>query len=172
MRVVRYSTYLLMAVCFLYYALLLLTLWLGGIFGLHNDLWMVFDLPAQPEPPSLALHLAGLGFSLIYLGGLGVAFGALGRIIAGGAGQDFRLLARRLRRLSLGLIGFWVGYNLIGGLVPWMLSRYLADTKGLELEWDPLDIDVVFLVIAVAIFAISGSLRRAWEAEEENRLFL
>ncbi len=161
-----------MSISLLYYVLVLGTLWIGQMAGLHNDIWELYDFPVQPASPPFWALLIGLLVTAVALACLAMAYAAVWRILSGGRGQDFRDLSRRLRTVGLGLIGFWLGYNILAGGVQHLIVIGTEVTDEFDFSWDPLDLDIVFFIIGIAMMAISQTLERAWLAEEENQHFL
>ncbi len=155
-----------------YYTLTLMVLWVLALLGDSEDIWDSFDLPIQSTPPALWALGVGILFTLLTLASLGLAYWSLNSILKGGPGQDFLKLAQRLRHTAFGLFGFWLGYNLLSGLMPYVLSLSAERPIDFSFDWDPLDIDIVFAIIAIVLLAVSQTLHRAWLAEEENKHFL
>jgi hypothetical protein len=56
--------------------------------------------------------------------------------------------------------------------MPYVLSLSAERPIDFSFDWDPLDIDIVFAIIAIVLLAVSQTLHRAWLAEEENKHFL
>ncbi|HHS82222.1 MAG TPA: hypothetical protein ENJ68_01755 [Devosia sp.] len=161
-----------MVLSLLYYSYSAIEGWLGQIFGLHNNIWDMLGLPPQPTSPHLTTLLAGMAAMTFTLISLAWAYAALWKILDGGTELDFRQMATLLRRLAHGLIGFWLGYNLVIGPVIMLVIRDIAPPAEIDPEWDLLDIHIVFLILAIALLAISHTQERAWKAEEETRYFL
>ncbi|MDQ7071535.1 MAG: hypothetical protein Q9M48_12500 [Rhodobacterales bacterium] len=161
-----------MVLSMIYYVLGFSYVWFGQLFGLHNYVWDIFDLPRQDVSPPIWTLLVGLAISVIVVVSLWMAFAAVWRILNGGTGQDFRDLGANLRRLAAGLFGYWFAFNVITAGLLFLIVVDLPDVDGFEFGWDPIESDIVFLIMAIAIYAISRTLDRAWQAEEENRLFL
>ena len=161
-----------MTVSLIYYFLAIGGIWLGAILGWHNEIWDLYDFPLQDSSPPLWSLLFGLFVTLCALASLAVAYLGVWRILSGGPGQDFRKLAGNLKRLGLGLLGFWLGYNLLSGAVQYLIVVGLDNTDGFDFGWDPLDIDILFFIVGVAVLAIARTLARAWEAEDEVQHFL
>jgi hypothetical protein len=155
-----------------YYTLTLMLAWILALLGNGEVVWDAFDLPIQSTPPALWTLIIGVLFTMFALFSLGLAYWSLNGILKGGRQQDFLQLAQRLRQTAFGLFGFWLGYNMLSGLMPYLLSLSLEPPLDAAIDWDPLDIDIVFAIIAIALLAISQTLNRAWEAEEENKHFL
>lgn len=161
-----------MLLSFAYYSSTVSYLWVGQLLGLHNEVWYSFGFPEQSVAPPVWLALLGVVVGGFTLASLGRSYWAMRGILAGGATQDFRDLAANLRRIAFGLIGFWFGYNLMFGALPIVLAVSVDFDGDASIGWDPLDIDVVFAILGIVFLAISRTLHRAWEAEEENKQFL
>ena len=161
-----------MVLTIVYYGFSLSYIWLGQMFGLHNLLWEEFEIPQQVGSPPVWQMIVGIVITIATISCLVVAFRSLWRILDGGAKQDFRKLAKLLKHLSFGLFGFWLGYNIYVFGIPLMLIMGLEAKQGAQITFDPLNIEVIFLIISISIYAVSQTLQRAWEAEEENQQFL
>lgn len=161
-----------MVLSYCHYTVTLGWIWLGQIFGFHNDIWEAFDFPAQSSsPPTWALTIGTL-VVFFMLCSLGISYLSGWKLLNEGVGQDFRLLGVRLKRISLGLLGFWFAYNLQAGGIQYIIAFDVQDTTAFDFGWDPLDTDIIFAIVAIILLAISQTLNRAWEAEEENKYFL
>lgn len=161
-----------MTLSLVYYVLTFGFIWLGQLFGLHNEIWDVFDFPTQASSPPVWTLIIGTLVSVFALISLGHAYRGAWLILGGGSGQDFRNLATNMRRLAWGLIGFWVGYNVLSGALQHLIVIDLASTDGFDFGWDPLDFDIVFAIVGVVLLAIAQTLERAWLAEDETKHFL
>ena len=161
-----------MLLSFAYYSLTVSYAWLGQMLGVHNGIWETFGFPEQAFSPPLWFLLLGCIIGGGTLASLGIAYWAARGILVGGAAQDFLLLAKNLRRVAWGLIGFWLGYNLMVGALPLLLAVSVDFAGDAVVEWDPLDIDIVFAIMGIVLLAIAQTLGRAWEAEHENQHFL
>jgi len=161
-----------MVLSWAYYTLTFSYIWIGQTLGLHNEIWDMFDFPEQASSPPLWTLVLGTVISGLAMTGLGFAYQAVWRILKGSPSQDFRLLAANLQRLAGGVLGFWLGSNFISGGMQYLITFGLNSVQGFDFDWDILDIDIIFLILAIAFFAISRSLERAWEAEEENMSYL
>ena len=161
-----------MVISWLFYAMTFCGLWIGQLFGWHNEIWDMYDFPYQPTSPPTWAMLIGLAVTVGALTGLFIAYRSVWRILNGGTTQDFRDLARHLKQVAIGLLGFWLGYNLLTGAVQYLIVIGIDTTDEFDFSWAPLDLDIVFAIIAVALFAISKTLERAWLAEDETKHFL
>ncbi len=162
----------IMVVSFFFYGIMLLAFWGSAIVGWHNEVWDTFDIPVQNRGPASWILVLGFIGTAFAFAGLGLAYMSVWKILDGGTEQDFRVLARRLRKLSIGLFGFWLGYNFVSGGLGFLVMNDMGTSEAVEFSWDPFSTEIIYLILAVAIFAISKTLHRAWEAEEEARHFL
>ncbi len=161
-----------MVLSWTYYTVTLGYVWIGQLFGLHNEIWDVYGFPIQDVVPPLWTLLVGFAVSLLAILSLGMSYRGGWRILNGGPTQDFRDLGENLRRMAWGLIGFWISYNLLSGAVQHLIVIGLPTTSGFDFGWDPLDFDIVFAITGVVLLAISQTLERAWVAEDETKHFL
>ncbi|MGC3939647.1 hypothetical protein ACOTTU_17725 [Roseobacter sp. EG26] len=164
------KTAMILSIC--YYCIILGVLWIGQILGVHNGIWEAFDFPQQDTSPPVWTLIIGLIMTGTALCCLASAYRAAWTILGGGPKQDFRDLGQNLKRMAWGLIGFWVGYNLVSGVMQYLIIIGLPSTDGFEFGWDPLDLDIIFAIVGVVLLAISQTLERAWLAEDENSQFL
>ena len=155
-----------------YYTLAMAIIWISAMTGSTEEIWEAFDVVESAAAPPLAGILTGTLLSAATLVSLAVAYWSIERTLSGGREQDFLALAAHLRRIALGLMGFWLGYNLLTGAMPTVLTWHLPPEQVPEFDWDPLDLDIILLILAIALYAISRVLHRAWAVEEENRQFL
>ncbi|MCF6322599.1 MAG: hypothetical protein L3J32_12650 [Rhizobiaceae bacterium] len=131
-----------------------------------------FDFPVNLPLPPLWTYLTGVLMTLMALGGLAFAYLSIERILRSDLHQNFSLLGNSLRNTSLGILAFWLGYNLITGLLPILFTLHLTPEQNPPREWDLVDTDTVLLIVAIAMFAISKALHNAWVIEDENKHFL
>lgn len=155
-----------------YYAIIFGSIWVGQLLGMHNEIWDTYDFPTQTTSPPVWTLIVGLLVTVFAILSLAWAYRGVWAILAGGPDQDFRALGRYLRRVAWGLIGFWLGYNLLSGAVQFLIVIGLPSTEGFDFGWDPLDFDIVFAIMGIVLLAISQTLDRAWQAEDENKHFL
>lgn len=160
-----------MVLSFLTFATFDILDWLG-LFALDDfGLLYLYDLPEETVFP-VSFVAIGFLFALVGLIALFFGFRAIWRILDGGPDQDFRHLASRLRTLGAALIVVWITIYLRGAP---MASFAFGGFKIGAIEIISLDIfshDFIFLIVAIAILAISGTLERAWQAEDETKHFL
>lgn len=161
-----------MVLSLLYYLFGLLVVWVGLYFGWSAGVWDMFDMPERAAPPAAVGIVFGLVMSWGAYFALASVYGAVWRILNGGRQQDFRQLAIHLRRIGLGLIAFWLTYNLLAAIGPHLIVMGSDVSSDTPIEYDLLDIEIVMPILGIAMLAIAGTLGRAADAEEENRQFL
>lgn len=161
-----------MIASWLYYTFTLGFMWISGIIGATETFWEGMDFPTSlPLPPTWTLFF-GLFISAFTVWGLGYTYFSVEKIIKADAKQDFLLLSKLLQNIATGLLCFWLGYNLLTGFLPALILMHIAPEQQPEWGWDPLDIDIVFIILAIAFFAIASAFKRAWFLEDENKHFL
>lgn len=163
---------LAMVMSLAYYTITLAIAWSSGLLGAPEILWEFFEISQTATAPPAWTILIGIAISAATLTALGMAYWSIEKILRGGQSQDFLQLSRRLRRMSVGLMGFWFGYNVLSGTVRPLLTMHLPLDQRPDFDWDPLDVDIILLIVGIALFAISHVLHRAWTVEEENKQFL
>ncbi len=155
-----------------YYTLTLAAALIGSLLGYPHYLWEFLDLPHSSQPPLSIALIAGIILSVFTVYSLSFSYWSIEKILHGGYLQNFTTISVLIRNTSIGLIGFWLGYNLLSIFLPILVTMHLPDINKRHLEWDPLDIDIVLLILAIALHAISQALKRAGEIEQENNHFL
>lgn len=163
---------LAMALSLVYYTLVLTYLWVGQLLGIHNEIWDAYDFPIQEVPPPAWTLIIGVLVICFGVGSLAHAYRGAWIILDGGPSQDFRDLAKNLQRIAWGLLGFWIFYNIELAGMPYLISIGIRDLEGFYFGWDPLDINIIFAIIAIVLLAMAGTLERAWLAEDETKHFL
>lgn len=161
-----------MIASWMYYSITLGIMWISGLIGSKEYFWETLDFPTYLPLPPTWTFLCGLLVSAFTVAGLGYLYFSVEKIIKSNAKQDFLLLSKLLQNIATGLICFWLGYNLLTGLLPYIILLHIAPEQQPEWGWDPLDIDILFLILAIAIFAIASAFKRAWFLEDENKHFL
>lgn len=162
-----------MALSMVYFSVILLGyLWIGQILGFHNEIWDFFEFPAQSTSPPMWSLIVGFLVTTFALLSLACAYRGVWAILGGGPNQDFRDLSRNLRHVAWGLLGFWLGFNLVIVGVQYLIVIGLDSLEDFEFAWVPLDLDIVFAIIGIVLLAISKTLERAWQAEDETKHFL
>ncbi len=155
-----------------YYALGVLRAWGSEVFGVPGSIHELFDFEAGPVPLPGLLIAFGLLVSLAMLASLALAYWSIWKILQAGPQQAFNHLGRRLNHLGIGLVGFWLFWNVLTGVFQAVLAQYATAATAAEYGWDPLDLDIVFPIIGSSVFLIGRMMDRAWKAEEENSQFL
>ncbi|GAA6179682.1 MULTISPECIES: hypothetical protein [unclassified Shimia] len=163
---------LAMLVTILVFSFGVAVLWITAFLGETEMLMDTLELPLDtPVAPMWAL-IVGLGMMLLALGCLAAAFWALDRILVLRDPRGFATLALYLRRCAYAFMAFWVSNTVILSLLPVLLTLHLPAEQRPTSELFPLDIEIVFLVLAVVFLAISQSLRQAQDIADENSQFL
>lgn len=161
-----------MIASWLYYTFTMGFMWISGIAGSTDLFWECMGFPTNlPLPPTWTL-LLGLFVSAFTVWGLGFIYLSVEKIIKADAKQDFLVLSKLLQNIATGLICFWLGYNLLTGLLPILTLMHIAPEQQPEWGWDPLNINIVFVILAISSFAIANAFKRAWLLEDENKHFL
>lgn len=161
-----------MIASWLYYSITLSFLWQSGLMGKPEAFWEFMEFPTNlPLPPAWIL-ICGVLISIFTISGLAYTYISVEKIIGANEPQDFLLLSKLLQNISTGLLCFWLGYNLLTGLIPMLTLLHIAPEQQPDWGWDPLDIDIVFVILAAVLFAIARAFRRAWFFEDENKHFL
>ncbi len=147
-------------------------LWIATFLGETEMIADAFDLPPEmPAPPVWAL-IVGMAMMWPALGSLALGFWALDRILMLRNPLDFAGMGQHLRRCAYAFFGFWLLNTLNVSMQPVVLSQHLPVEMRPEFVLYDIDIDVVFLVLAVVFLAISRSLNQAQEIADENSQFL
>lgn len=161
-----------MITSWMFFAGIMVWTWASAMMGSNELLWDAYDFPPETTLPHTWVLLIGLANSALIMFGLGISYWSVETILKDGPDQDFLQLGQRLRKMAIGLIVFWIGFNLLVGAIPNLLVAHIPENQAPELGWQPFDVEFILLIVAVALFAISRSLNRAHELEEENRQFL
>ncbi len=142
------------------------------IVGDTELIWDFMDQPVDLPKPPLWASLVALSVSIVTMAALGSAFWSIHRILQNEKSPSFKGMAFHLRRCAQGLLGFWLGLFLLTSTVPAMMLTETPRSLWPELEFVPIDIEIVFLVLSVALLAVSRELDRAHDIEDENKQFL
>ncbi|GAA6197363.1 MULTISPECIES: hypothetical protein [Pseudophaeobacter] len=140
--------------------------------GNYDEIWELADFPPQDFAPSSIGIALGLFFAVVVVGGLLMTFWQSHLLLKLGRTHLFRALAHRLRLCGVGLTLMWVGLYAFMNLVPLTLSMGRVAPDLMDIEWSPFEIETVFLVLAAVMVALSETLTRAAEIEDENNQFL
>ncbi len=139
-----------------------------GMSGDTEILNEIFLLPADiPAPPRWGLVLS-LALVTCAAGSLGWAFLNMSRMLTPMPEGAFRYLAICLKRSAVGFLGFWAGSVLIWQLVPRLLALNAPPDVMPETDWIPLDVELILLTVAFVFLALSKSLMRAQEIEDDS----
>lgn len=155
----------------------LMLVYMAMIFGLviigdYDEIWDLADFPPQDFAPATLGIALGLFFSTVFLCGILTTFWQAHLLLKLGRTHMFRALARGLRFCGAGLAMMWTALYAFMNVVPLAMSMGRVAPELMEVQWAPFEIDTVFLVLAVVMVALSGTLTRAAEIEDENNQFL
>jgi Na+/proline symporter len=140
--------------------------------GDYVEIWDLVDLDPQPFAPHPVGTALALGFVMVFLCGILLTFWQAHLLFRAARQHLFRLLSRGLRRCGYGLAMMWFALYAFVNAVPLAMFMGRVAPSDLEIEWAPVSIETVFLVLAVVMAAIAANLDRAAEIEDENNQFL
>lgn len=147
-------------------------MWVDLFSGAPEVIYEFLELPEfEYNPPFWAL-ISGALFSFLTIASLGVAFWGINSILRNKNTHEFLRLGKQLKQSAWALIVFWISNYLLISILPILLITNSDHKQEYAPEWIPIDFDLVFLVVAIALLAIAGTLQRAHEIEEENNQFL
>ncbi len=130
------------------------------------------DLPLDLSNPPGWSFVTGAAFVLFAIASLGAAYWQLHRVLQRASANEFAALADHLRQCGRALMWFWVAFSLISRVQPFLMLWNVPLADQPEVEWFPLDLDIIFLVLAVALWSVAGTMRQAAVIDDENRHFL
>lgn len=140
--------------------------------GDHSALFDLVDLDEDlPNPSGFAAAL-GLFVMAMVLASLARAFWAVHRIMQNAVQSDFIKLADQLKICAISLIAFWVFIQVLLGPVSYALVWHIPHDVRPAIDYFPLDIEAIYLVLSLPLFVTAEALRRAADIEEENSQFL
>jgi len=142
------------------------------IIGDYDEIWDLADFPPQDFAPAVLGIVLGLFFAVVFVGGILITFWQSHLLLKLGRDHLFRALAHRLRLCGGGLAMMWLGLYAFMNVVPLAMSMGRVAPELMEIQWAPFEIETVFLVLAVVMMALSETLTRAAEIEDENNQFL
>lgn len=160
---------MVMVVLWLALALLILLGWGFAWIGEKELIFDLFDLPAPY--PDLTGWVIAVGFTTMAmtLSFLGWAFLQMSQMLRPTHLNPFFYLSRKLRHAAWGLLGFWVGTALIWTIMPILLTLNAKTEYQIPYGWNVLDTEVILLAVAIVFLALSRSLARAQEIEDDNK---
>lgn len=168
----RFLARLAMAASWLVIAVGFLLELAAGLAGQVEVLYDLADLPVDlPAPPGwsvAALAVAGV----VTLAALALVYWRFHHVLRAATANDFGALARHIGGAGTGLVLFWVAFQAVTRGAPALMVLHVAPETRPEMDWFLLDLDIIFLVLAVVLWALASSLRKAAEIDDENRHFL
>lgn len=140
--------------------------------GHYGAFYDVFDLPGDLPPPSGGMVVLTCGMIVLALVLLGGAFLSFSRLLRAADAADFNALGRWLGQGGGYLIAFWVVLTVISRVMPFPMMSGIAPEDQPEVDWIPLDLDLILLVLGIVMLGVSGTMRKAAAIEQENSEFL
>lgn len=146
--------------------------WVGVAVDGAAQMWDLVDLfpePHSPRPWALLLVLSG------YVAVIGALFAMcrhINRILVLGPALAFGTLANALAGLARALVVFWAGFILADAIGPWLMLVSVGSEAAKDHVPEVLGLELMFLFLAVALFAIARALRAAEQLAQENRQFI
>lgn len=163
---------LLMAATGVLTSIYVVSLLIAAVAGDPAEIWDLADFEPQPFAPHPLGTALALGFVLVFLGGLLLTFWQAHLLFRAAQQHLFRALSRGLRLCGYGLAMMWIALYAFTNVVPLAMFMGRVAPTDLEIEWAPVSIETVFLVLAVVMAALAANLDRAAEIEDENNQFL
>lgn len=81
-------------------------------------------------------------------------------------------VSRDLKIIGYGMILFWLGLILADDVMPWILTWYLEAGDRKEIEWFPLDPNIIALFVGFILILVSSAIEDARMIEAENKQFI
>lgn len=152
----------------------LLYVWLPAVWGDAAAFWQGLGLNQTSKPIPDWVPTVGLATGLNAVFALGYCYWAVSKVLSAEGEALFHSLALALRRLSNGLIYFWISYGTAVGLVPLIAIEQVVglDIPYMEGNLNPFGINSVFLVLGLAFRPIAAAMLRAERVAAENRGFV
>ncbi len=145
-------------------------------FAFTGDTELVFDfVDINSKAVLTPLQITGgvLCSGVVIIAMCVVAFASnriLKRTYQGGFIQDG--VAEDLRVIGYGMIMFWIGLILAEDVMPWILTWYFEPTGKQELEWFPLDPNIIALTVGFLLILVSSAIDDARKIDAENKQFI
>ncbi|WP_039018164.1 hypothetical protein [Halocynthiibacter namhaensis] len=155
--------------------MVLLVLVIAGLIVFAQDHTPMFDMVGLPEglpgpkPWASAFMIVTL---LSALACLGRGYWAIHQILKRSVQRDFLLLSKHLKSCAIAIVCFWGMIQVLLWPGSYAMIYHLPDDIRPTLEYFPLDLELVYLILSLPLFVTATALRRAAEIEEENSQFL
>lgn len=157
----------------LIHALFYFTVW---IFAFKGNTELVFDF-VDIDSTALLTPLQIIGgvicSGVVIAAMCVVAIGAnrlLKRTYKNGFIQDG--VSSDLKLIGYGMIMFWLGLILAEDVMPWILTWYFETGAREELEWFPLDPNIIALTVGFLLILVASAIEDARIIEAENKQFI
>lgn len=136
--------------------------------------WETLGIKDTAVPVPFWIRVAGPLLGLNVTLALGYCYWSVSRVLSAEGDALFAAIALALRRLSNGLIYFWISYGLAVGLMPAMAAAAVVgvDTPVMTGNWNPFGINSVFLVLGLAFRPLATAMRKAAKIHAENQSFV
>ncbi len=145
--------------------------WIMAIFGDTSLIFDLADIEKFQGPLTLWKFVIGIIVSTFTLGSVTLTFWAVHTFFAQFLEHQVfsTSIASAIRKIAIGLIGFWFGTLLLDGLMPFVLTYGYETAKTSHIELSPFDSEFIFAVIGVTLLAVAVLLKRAQALQEENQ---
>lgn len=163
---------LAMLACWLFLAFGVGVIVIATALGHYEAFYDIFDLPLGMTPPATAWIALASALIIVSLLLLGVAFLSFSQVLLAAERADFDKLGIWMGRGGVYLIAFWAVYQIVSRIMPFPLVAALPFDQRPEIEWVPLDLDVILLVLGFVLWSVAGTMRKAAEIAHENSQFL
>lgn len=167
-RLIRIGMWLLWGLAFIAVTLE----WIGATVEGGPLIWELVDLEPETRFPATWAIVATLAGYVAILGALFSMCWHIDRILKPGLALAFGQLAGALSGLAWALLAFWAGFLLGSAVGPWLMLVSVGSEMTSDNFPTFLGLEVMFLFLAVALFAIARALREAARVAEENKQFI
>lgn len=161
----------MMLACALVTGVALLGVTVSVLLGDPAPLFDILGLPLEIAPPPLVVLIGAFVLFAVLALCLLSALWAMHRVLSAARQRDFDGLTGALRTAGRGLIGFWGCFAVLSYAYPFAMVWNVPQSERPVIEWFPIDLDAIILVIGIVLIALAGAFRQAAEIERENKEF-
>lgn len=163
-----------MVISLMMLASVLLYLWTLAFQPDPTGFWQTLGIEHGTWPVPAWVKLAGPLLGLNVVVALGFCYWAVSQVLSADGEALFPAMALALRRLSNGLIYFWISYGFAVGLMPTLAATSVVgiDTPIMVGNWNPFGINSVFLVLGLAFRPLGKAMEKAAKIHAINRSFV
>lgn len=138
------------------------------------EFWQTLGIEHGTWPVPTWVKFAGPLLGLNVVSALGYCYWAVSQVLSAEGDALFPAMGLALRRLSNGLIYFWISYGLAAGLMPGLAAASVVglDTPLMVGNWNPFGINSVFLVLGLAFRPLARAMQKAARIHAINRSFV